>query len=116
MRNKCVYHFVVFFKKFLHFLGLNLSLVLSKKESNMEIINGRERRRIKTKRGVLFHLFSDVDLRQSLQLGGVFWHICGQQTHTANKDLQGKHVNVEHRFSGSLHSGVNKVHTCRIHL
>lgn len=23
------------------------------------------------------HLFSDVNLRQPLQLGGVFWHICG---------------------------------------
>lgn len=61
----------------------------------MEIINGREWRWIKMKRGVSFHLLSDVDLRQSLQLGGVFWHICGQQTHTANKDLHGKHVNHE---------------------
>lgn len=78
-----------------------------KEDSNMKIINGRERRRIKMKRGVLFHLLSDVDLRQPLQLGGVFWHICGQQTHTANKDLQGKHVNVTQQC---------KVHTCRIHL
>lgn len=56
--------------------------IWSWKESNVESeVDKKQRGESDDDHQVHFisHLLSDVNLRQPLQLGGVFWHICGWQ-------------------------------------
>lgn len=49
------------------------------------------------------HLLFDVNLGQALQLGGVFWYVCEQQRHTADKGLLGQTHSME-----ALHAFLSK--------
>lgn len=91
-----MHHFVVFLKELLHFLGLSLSLVLKRTrrrqqgQKHVTTDGGGGGRRRRGTEGA--HLLFDVNLRQALQLGAVFWYVCGRHRHTADKRPESRHI------------------------